>query len=70
MITPATLSSVDGTQLPIVSSLRVCAGQSVWVCIVTMYSYAATQAAGVATQQPIYLDIRNNIGGAERMYYV
>lgn len=63
------MSSVDGTQLPIVSSLRVCAGQSVWVCIVTMYSYAATQAAGVATQPPIYLDIRNNIGGV-RMYYV
>lgn len=69
MITPATLFSVDGTHLPTVSSLRVCAGQSVWVCIVTMYSYAATQAAGVATQQPIYLDIRNNIGGV-RMYYV
>lgn len=68
MITPATLSSVDGTQLPTVCSLRVCAGQSVWVCIVTMYLYAATQAAGVATQQQIYLDIRNNIGGV-RMYY-
>lgn len=64
------MSSVDGTQLPTVCSLRVCAGQSVWVCIVTMYSYAATQAAGVVTQQQIYLDIRNNIGGAERLYYV